>query len=268
LVAAITRVSTRTSLSPPSRENSPSWSTCRSFACSAGCISLISSRKIAPWFAYSNLPSLRFCAPVNAPFSNPNSSLSSSSEGSAAQFTFTNGWSRRPESWKIVRATSSLPVPLSPRTSTVMSVSATCSMISRTSRIFGLSPHSSSSSVSERARPRSRSTSCLSARFSSAFLERQLELLDLERLAQEVGSAQAHRLDDVAAWPVPREHHDRDVGRSLLEPAQRLEAVHARQHHVERHDVRAGVVQSRERLLRRRPPGSTRYPWRETSASM
>ena len=122
-----------------------------------------------PWLAYSNLPSLRRCAPVKAPFSKPNSSLSSSSDGSAAQLTLTKGRSTRLESRCSARATSSLPVPLSPRTSTVMSVSATCSMISRTSRIFGSSPQSISSSASERTRPRSSSTSCFSARFSSAF---------------------------------------------------------------------------------------------------
>ncbi len=44
-----------------------------------------------PWFANSNLPGLCWMAPVNAPRSNPNSSDSSSSDGSAAQLTLTNG---------------------------------------------------------------------------------------------------------------------------------------------------------------------------------
>jgi len=163
------RVSTLTSPAPPSRENSPSWSTWRSFAWRLGCISLISSRKIVPPLAYSNLPSLRFWAPVKAPFSKPKSSLSSSSEGSAAQLTFTKGLSRRLDIWKSERATSSLPVPLAPRISTVMSVSDTCSRMSRTSRILGVSPASSSISLSVRARLRSCSTSILRARFSRAF---------------------------------------------------------------------------------------------------
>ena len=50
-----------------------------------------------PWLANSNLPGLCWIAPVKAPRSNPNSSDSSSSVGSAAQFTFTNGLSRRSE---------------------------------------------------------------------------------------------------------------------------------------------------------------------------
>ena len=54
-------------------------------------------------------------APVNAPFTWPNSSDSSRFSGIAPQLTATNGLSRRwLLSW-IARATSSLPVPLSPR---------------------------------------------------------------------------------------------------------------------------------------------------------
>ena len=48
-----------------------------------------------PVSACSNLPMRVVAAPVNAPFSWPNSSLSSSSAGSAAQLTFTNGRSFR-----------------------------------------------------------------------------------------------------------------------------------------------------------------------------
>ena len=44
-----------------------------------------------PLFAASNLPILSWCAPVKAPRSWPNSSLSSSSRATAAQLTLTNG---------------------------------------------------------------------------------------------------------------------------------------------------------------------------------
>ena len=97
VVAATTRTSTCTSCLPPSRANSPSCSTCRSLACSGKLMSPISSRNIVPWLANSNLPGLCWSAPVNAPRSKPNSSDSSSSVGSAAQFTLTNGMSRRSE---------------------------------------------------------------------------------------------------------------------------------------------------------------------------
>jgi hypothetical protein len=66
-------------------------------------------------------------APVNAPFSCPNSSLSSSPVGIAAQLSFTKVRSlRRLRSW-MARAINSLPVPVSPRRRTVESLGATVS---------------------------------------------------------------------------------------------------------------------------------------------
>jgi hypothetical protein len=97
---------------------------------------------MVPWLANSNLPGLCWMAPVNAPFSNPNSSDSRSSVGSAAQFTFTNDLSLRSDCSCSARATSSLPVPLSPRISTVTSVSETRRMRSRTSAMRSLLPKS------------------------------------------------------------------------------------------------------------------------------
>ena len=67
-----------------------------------------------PPSASSNLPLRAASAPVKAPFSWPNSSLSISSSGIAAQFTSTNGPSARRLCAWIARATSSLPVPFSP----------------------------------------------------------------------------------------------------------------------------------------------------------
>ena len=70
-------------------------------------------------------PGLAATAPVKAPRSWPKSSDSSSWSGSAAQLMATNGpWLRR-EPWWMKRATTSLPVPDSPVSSTVVSVWAT-----------------------------------------------------------------------------------------------------------------------------------------------
>ena len=91
-----------------------------------------------PWLASSNLPGFSLVAPVNAPRSWPNSSDSSSSLGSAAQLIFTNGLPRRGERSCSVRATPSLPTPLSPRISTGTSVSATRSTMSQIASIAGL----------------------------------------------------------------------------------------------------------------------------------
>ena len=62
-----------------------------SFTCVASGISPISSRNSVPPWACSKRPMRRLSAPVNAPFSWPKSSLSSSDSASAAQCSATNG---------------------------------------------------------------------------------------------------------------------------------------------------------------------------------
>ena len=69
-----------------------------------------------PPSAASNRPVRRPSAPVNAPRSWPNSSLSISPSGSAPQLTCTN--EPRPLAWCRARATQVLPVPVSPVIST------------------------------------------------------------------------------------------------------------------------------------------------------
>ena len=72
---------------------------------------------------------------MNDPFSWPNSSDSINSAGTAAQFKVTNGPEARGlRSW-IVRATSSLPVPVSPRMQTRDSLAATRSSCAITRRM-------------------------------------------------------------------------------------------------------------------------------------
>ncbi len=78
----------------------------------------ISSRKSVPLSACSKRPMRRVSAPVKAPFSWPKSSLSSSVSGMAAQLTVTKAFCRRSLKRTSARATSSLPVPVSPRMST------------------------------------------------------------------------------------------------------------------------------------------------------
>ena len=79
----------------------------------------ISSRKRVPPSATSKRPGLPRSAPVNAPFSWPNSSDSMSVGGSAAQLTRrTARRARRLASWRRA-ARSSLPVPVSPSMRTV-----------------------------------------------------------------------------------------------------------------------------------------------------
>src|ERR1035437_7731918 len=83
-------------------------------------MSPISSRKIVPVSAISNLPRFCWLAPVKEPFSWPKSSLSSRVSASAAQLTATKGLDARSPALWMARATSSLPVPLSPWIKTVL----------------------------------------------------------------------------------------------------------------------------------------------------
>ena len=124
-VAAIRRTSTGSVSVPPTRSISRSWTARRIFACSARLMSAISSRNSVPARASSKRPGLRVTAPVKAPFSWPNNSLSSRFSGIAAQLTATNGpVALGPCSW-IARATTSFPVPDSPWISTVAVLGAT-----------------------------------------------------------------------------------------------------------------------------------------------
>ena len=97
-----------------------------------------------PLSASSKRPCRVATAPVNAPRSWPNSSLSIKLAGSAAQLTRTSGRSRRGPRSCMARANSSLPVPVSPSRSTVLSVSATASTRASAARSSGLSPTISS----------------------------------------------------------------------------------------------------------------------------
>ena len=103
-------------------------------------ISPISSRKRVPPSASSKRPGFLAAAPVKAPFSCPKSSLSIKPSGMAAQLILTNGSSARGLCKCTLRATSSLPVPLSPLISTVAEVGATRSIIRFTAQSAGLRP--------------------------------------------------------------------------------------------------------------------------------
>src|SRR2546427_12727543 len=124
-VAAITRTATRSGRLDPTGSNSCSCRTRRSFTRVSRGSSPISSRKIVPPSASSKRPTRRSRAPVKAPFTCPNNSLSTRPAEIALQFTFTSGRSRRALRLWIARAISSLPVPVSPRMSTLVLPGAT-----------------------------------------------------------------------------------------------------------------------------------------------
>src|SRR6266850_1301706 len=109
----------------------------------------IPSRKIVPPSADSNRPRRLWSAPVNAPFSCPNSSEASNEGGIAAQLTRMNARLPRLERLWIARATSSLPVPVSPWIRTVESVGATFAICANTVRSASEEP-TISSNIDER----------------------------------------------------------------------------------------------------------------------
>ena len=96
-MAASTRTSISVSLVPPTRLTRRSWRTRSSLTCSGSGSSPISSSRIVEPCAASNIPWWARTAPVNAPFSWPNSSLSMSASGMAPQLTTTSGLSARGE---------------------------------------------------------------------------------------------------------------------------------------------------------------------------
>ncbi len=121
----MTLTSTAISLLPPTRCICFSSRALNNFACASRGRSPISSRKRLPSEAYSNLPKVLRSAPVNAPFSWPNSSDSTKFGDMAAQLTGTNRLLLRGLSWWMNLAISSLPVPDSPVIRTAESVFAT-----------------------------------------------------------------------------------------------------------------------------------------------
>ena len=93
-----------------------------------------------PPSASSKRPRRLAVAPVKAPLTWPNSSDSISGSGIAAQLTLIRGISRCALLAWIARATSSLPVPVSPVISTVLFERATSSSLWITSWIARLLP--------------------------------------------------------------------------------------------------------------------------------
>ena len=127
-MAAMTRMSTLMGVLEPMRSNSCSWRIRSSLVWVPSVISPISSRKMVPLSAPSKRPLRMVMAPVKEPFSWPKSSVSRSVSGSAAQLTLISGWGLRGLARWMASATSSLPVPDSPVTSTVASDAATFPM--------------------------------------------------------------------------------------------------------------------------------------------
>jgi hypothetical protein len=119
------RTSTGIDWLAPTGRTLRSCSTRNSLTCRAGGMSPISSKNSVPLSAAWNKPRRLASAPVNEPFMWPNNSDSSKASGIAPQFTATKGCAARAPAWWIAWASNSLPLPLSPRNSTLASDWAT-----------------------------------------------------------------------------------------------------------------------------------------------
>ena len=146
-MAAMILTSTACPRTAPSRRTHFSSMAFRNLLWSARGRASISSKNNVPPDAASSRPGLARLASVNVPASKPKSSASNSVSGMAAQLTSMNGpWARGPLSW-ITRATSPLPVPVSPWRSTVgacglptVSKVAKCRICARRALIAGERP--------------------------------------------------------------------------------------------------------------------------------
>ena len=132
--------STKISFSLPTFCILLSWMARKTFDWADKLISPISSKKIVPLLAASNLPTRSLWADVKEPFRCPNSSLSINSEGIAAQLTSINGPSDLKLLLWICLATNSFPDPFGPKIITLAFVGEIFSIICFNSFIFFESP--------------------------------------------------------------------------------------------------------------------------------
>ena len=139
-MAVMIRTSTGSSSLPPTLRTTFSWRARSSFTCMVGVISPISSRNRVPRSASWKSPFLSRTAPVKAPRSWPKSSLSSRFSGIAPQLIDRKRRVERGLAKWMARAISSLPVPLSPWTSTVEVVRAMRSISEKIACIRPLLP--------------------------------------------------------------------------------------------------------------------------------
>ena len=197
-------------------------------------------------------PSCCRTAPVNDPFSWPNSADSTSSAGMAARFTGMNGPSARPDSRWIIRASSSLPVPLSPRISTVASSPAT--LRTRSSDLA----HRAARAGHERPLAlvghlgAQRHHLPVQVRALGGVAHERQHGVVLEVLGDVVVGAELHRPDGGLDLVDGRDHDDLDQALRLLDLPQHLEAADARHPDVEQHHVHVLAVEDGQPALARR----------------
>ena len=219
------------------RKTSLFSSTRSSLACSASGMSPISSRNSVPPLAYSKRPLRSLSAPVKAPGSWPNSSSSSRFSFRAVQFIAANGLFLRGLLLWMARAASSLPVPVSPRISTVALVGAMAWSRLMTSCIFGLLPIDALEAELLVELPLQLAVGAGQPQPLGRLVHDGPQLGHVHRLGQVVGGALLDGLHGRLHVAVAGDHHHLGVRRFLLRLAQNRQAVQVRHLQIGQDDV-------------------------------
>ena len=239
LVAAITRTSTDCSFRPPRRRNLRSCSTRSSFTCVAGVISPISSRNSVPRSASSKQPCRRSAAPVNAPFSWPKISLSSSVSGIAAQLMATNGnGGARAELMDRLRDQLLARARLAGDEHRRARRRRLLDHLVDLPHLGAVADHRPERAVLAQLPPQRLDLAQRLLPFDD-LVEQNLQPLDVDRLGQVVVGAFLHRLDRGLDRALRRQQQRGDVGALRLQRAQQRQPVHARHHQIGDDDRRA-----------------------------
>ena len=156
----------------------------------------------------------------------------------AAQLTLISGLSQRVLCWCSRLVISSLPVPLSPVTSTVLRVGATWRTTSRIFANAGLRPMTSAGWLSDLSRFLRVRFSSRSAWTSSVRADELDEVLHAHGLGEVVGGALLERLDGGLHRALAGDDDHREERVELLEGLQEDQPVHAGHHQVGQDEVR------------------------------
>ena len=234
LVAASTRASTRIWVELPTASMTCSCSTRSTLACVFRLMSPISSRKIVPPWATSNLPRRSATAPVKAPRTWPNSSLSISSSGNGGAVHL----DERPRPAPAHRVNVSRDQLLS---GAVLAEDQHAAVGRRSRRHLLAQPHHDVAVADHQVlRVHLRSQREILG-FETPLPERvpddEHRLLEGERLFDEIERPHLDRPDCGLDVAVARDDHHLRVELALAHPRQRRQPVHPGKPDVEQHDV-------------------------------
>ena len=254
-VAATTRTFTWKARSSPTRRTSPESSTRSSRTCMAGDISPISSRNSVPPLAASNSPMREVTAPREGALLVAEQLALEQRVGQRAAVDRHERPRRRAAiAGECVRATSSLPVPLSPCTSTGLSLAATPRDDGQHLADLRALPHDVGQAVAPGDDLLERRVLATQRLLLGRLGHHLAQLGVLPRLGDEVVGAEPHRLHRRLHVGVAGEDDELGVDLGGAGPAEDVEAGVIGQLDVDEDDVELVAAEQRHRLGARSPP--------------